>query len=151
MEYNYQKKHKHTKIKLVISVLAILLPIIAFVILGSIYDFVHGEQALDLKILRTIVLIVFEAVVLDKIVLYSRILASKDFANNYFIKKHDERNVYIKQRTTSFSLKLALYLMGIGMLISGFIDQRIFYTLLIVILSTLIIYLLTYLYFKKKY
>ena len=95
MQFDYAKKRKHTIGKLVVMSLAIVLPIIAYFVLGFIYDAFDGNDPLDLEILRILVLVVFELVIAAKIYLYVRIITSEDFATNYFIKKNDERNVYI--------------------------------------------------------
>ena len=151
MEFNYQKKRKHTIGKLVVMSLATLLPIIAYFVLGAIYRFFESQDKMDLVVLRLLVLIIFEIIIALKIVLYIRIIASEEFASRYFIKKNDERNISIKQRTTSFTMKLSLYLMGIGMIVSGFFSKAIFYALGATIICEIIIYIFTQLYFSKKY
>ena len=94
MEFNYQKKRKHTIGKLIVMSLATLLPIIAYFVLGAIYRFFNSPEKIDLVVLRLLVLIIFELAIAFKIVLYIRIIASEEFANKYFIKKNDERNIY---------------------------------------------------------
>lgn len=151
MEFNYQKKRKHTIGKLIVMSLATLLPIIAYFVLGAIYRFFNSPEKMDLVVLRLLVLIIFELAIAFKIVLYIRIIASEEFANKYFIKKNDERNIYIRQRTTSFTMKLSLYLMGVGMVVAGFYSKPIFYALGAIIICEIIIYIFTHLYFSKKY
>lgn len=151
MEFNYQKKRKHTIGKLVVMCFATLLPIIAYFVLGSIYRFFNSPEKMDLVVLRLLVLIISELVIGLKIILYIRIIASEEFANRYFIKKNDERNIYIRQRTTSFTMKLSLYLMGVAMIVAGFYSKAIFYALGATIICEIIIYGFTYLYFLKKY
>lgn len=151
MEFNYQKKRKHTIGKLIVMSLATLLPIIAYFVLGAIYRFFNSPEKMDLVVLRLLVLIIFELAIAFKIVLYIRIIASEEFANKYFIKKNDERNIYIRQRTTSFTMKLSLYLMGVGMVVAGFYSKAIFYALGAIIICGIIIYIFTHLYFSKKY
>lgn len=151
MEFNYQKKRKHTIGKLIVMSLATLLPIIAYFVLGAIYRFFNSPEKMDLVVLRLLVLIIFELAIAFKIVLYIRIIASEEFANKYFIKKNDERNIYIRQRTTSFTMKLSLYLMGVGMVVAGFYSKAIFYALGAIIIGEIIIYIFTHLYFSKKY
>lgn len=131
--------------------LATLLPIIAYFVLGAIYRFFNSPEKMDLVVLRLLVLIIFELAIAFKIVLYIRIIASEEFANKYFIKKNDERNIYIRQRTTSFTMKLSLYLMGVGMVVAGFYSKAIFYALGASIICEIIIYIFTHLYFSKKY
>ena len=150
MEFNYQKKRKHTIGKLIVMSLATLLPIIAYFVLGAIYRFFNSPEKMDLVALRLLVLIIFELAIAFKIVLYIRIIASEEFANKYFIKKNDERNIYIRQRTTSFTMKLSLYLMGVGMVVAGFYSKTIFYALGAIIICEIIIYIFTHLYFSKK-
>ena len=95
MEFNYQKKRKHTIGKLIVMSLATLLPIIAYFVLGAIYRFFNSPEKMDLVVLRLLVLIIFELAIAFKIVLYIRIIASEEFANKYFIKKNDERNLWL--------------------------------------------------------
>lgn len=150
MDFNYKRTRKHTIGKLVVMSLATLLPLVLVAILGIVYDFFKGEQALDLKIFRYVVLVVFETVIIYKIAIYIRIIASKAWAEKYFIKKHDERCIYIKQRTSTFTLKMVLYLCALGMVVTGFINKTLFYCFGGVIAVTLLTLLLTYLYFSKK-
>lgn len=150
MEYNYQKSRKHTIGKLVVMSLATLLPIILVGVFGSIYDFFKGNQALDLKIFRYIVFIILETFIIIKITFYIRVIVSKDWAEQYYIKKRDERNIYIRQRTNSFTIKLLLFLEAVGMVSAGFFSKQIFYCLCAILVATLLIYLFTYLYFSKK-
>lgn len=151
MQFDYAKKRKHTIGKLVVMSLAIALPIIAYFILGFIYDAFDGNDPLDLEILRIIVLVASEAVIATKIVFYARVIASEDFATNYFIKKNDERNVYIKQRTTTFTMKFLLYVLALGMIIAGFFSKMLFYALGSVVAVMTLTYFFTYIYFNKKY
>lgn len=150
MEFNYENTRKHTIGKLVVMSLSTLLPLLAIVLLGLIYDFFKGEQALDLKIFRYIVFIVFECAIISRIVLYIRIIVSKDWATAYYIKKRDERNVYIKQRTNSFTLKFVLFFEALGTIAAGFISAAVFYSIIAIIGVTLATYFFTYLYFSKK-
>ena len=97
MEFNYQKKRKHTIGKLIVMSLATLLPIIAYFVLGAIYRFFNSPEKMDLVVLRLLVLIIFELAIAFKIVLYIRIIASEEFANKYFIKKNDVSEELIKE------------------------------------------------------
>lgn len=151
MDFNYQKKRKHTIGKLVVMSLATLLPIIAYFILGAIYNFFKSPDKLDLVVLRLLVLVLFETIIALKIILYVRIIVSEEYAKKYFIKRNDERNIYIKQRTTSFTMKLSLYIMGVGMVVTGFYSKSLFYALGAIILGELLIYVFSHLYFSKKY
>ncbi len=151
MQFDYAKKRKHTIGKLVVMSLAIVLPIIAYFVLGYIYKSVGGDDPLDLEILRVLVLVACELVIAAKIFFYVRIIASEDYATNYFIKKNDERNVYIKQRTTTFTMKFLLYVTALEMIIAGFFSKLLFYSLGSVIIVMGLTYFFTYIYFNKKY
>lgn len=150
MDFNYKRTRKHTIGKLVVMTLATVLPLVIVAILGLVYDFFKGEQALDLKIFRYVVLIVFESVIIYKIAIYARIISSQSWAEKYYIKKHDERCIYIKQRTSTFTLKLVLYLCALGMIVTGFVNKTLFYCFGGVIVVTLLTLLITYSYFSKK-
>ena len=52
MEFNYQKKRKHTIGKLIVMSLATLLPIIAYFVLGAIYRFFNSPEKIILRMLN---------------------------------------------------------------------------------------------------
>lgn len=151
MEFNYQKKRKHTIGKLCVMSASTLLPIAAYFILSIIYEFFGSKDKMDLEVLRLLVLVIFECIIAMKIVHYIRIIISEDYATDYFIKKYDERNLYIKQRTTSFTLKMVLYIIAIGLIVSGFFSKILFYSLGGLIIVIGIIYFVTLTYFSKRY
>ncbi len=151
MEFNYQKKRKHTIGKLCVMSASTLLPIAAYFILSIIYEFFGSDNSLDLEVLRLMVVVVFELIIAFKIVHYIRIIISEDYATDYFIKKYDERNLYIKQRTTSFTLKLTLYIIAVALIVSGFFSKLLFYTLGGLIVVIAIVYFATLTYFSKRY
>lgn len=151
MEFNYQKKRKHTIGKLCLMSASTLLPIAAYFILSIIYEFFGSKNKMDLEILRLMVVVIFELIIAFKIVHYIRIIISEDYATDYFIKKYDERNLYIKQRTTSFTLKMTLYIIAVALIVSGFFSKLLFYSLVGLIVVIGIVYFATLAFFSKRY
>lgn len=151
MEFNYQKKRKHTIGKLCVMSASTLLPIAAYFILSIIYEFFGSKNKMDLEILRLMVVVIFELIIAFKIVHYIRIIISEDYATDYFIKKYDERNLYIKQRTTSFTLKMTLYIIAVALTVSGFFSKLLFYSLVGLIVVIGIVYFATLAFFSKRY
>lgn len=151
MEFNYQKKRKHTIGKLCVMSASTLLPIAAYFILSIIYEFFGSKNKMDLEILRLMVVVIFELIIAFKIVHYIRIIISEDYATDYFIKKYDERNLYIKQRTTSFTLKMTLYIIAVALIVSGFFSKLLFYSLVGLIVVIGIVYFATLAFFSKRY
>lgn len=150
MDFNYKKTRKHAIGKLVIMSLATLLPLILVGVFGIIADFFSSEQALDLQIFRYVVLVIFEAALIYKIVFYIRVIISEEWARSNYIKRRDERHLYIRQRTSSFTLKMILFVSAVGMIVTGFISKTAFYTLCGVVVVTVLTYIFTSLYFSKK-
>lgn len=82
---------------------------------------------------------------------YIRILANNDFAEAEVIKRNDERNKYIKMKSYAMTIKVSLYLLGIALIVTAFINRMIFYTLLGVLLAGLIVYFIELIYYANKY
>ncbi len=86
-----------------------------------------------------------------KISNYIRILTNVDYASNEIIKRNDERNRFIRLKTESMTIKIAIYSLAIAMIVAAFIHRMVFYTLLIVLLVYLVVYFIVKLYYWKKY
>ncbi len=141
---------KISKIKLIIMSLSTILPIIILVAL-ELAPQTKDSAVPDLVIFRYGILVLLEGYIGIKIYTYIRILMNVDFATIELTKKNDERIRFIKLKTDSMTIKIAIYGIGIAMIVTAFIHRLLFYTLLIVLLSYIVIYLAVKLYYCKKY
>lgn len=141
---------KFTRIKLIIMSLSTILPILILFIMELIPEN-ENSAVYDLIIFRYGILVLLEGYIGIKISVYIRILANVDYASNELLKKNDERNKFIKLKTDSLALKIAIYMLGIALIITAFINRFIFYTLFFVLLTYIVIYLFVKLYYWKKY
>lgn len=143
---------KVSKVKLVIMSLSTLLPIVILLVLELVKLPVDQNSAYaDLVIFRYGILVLLEGYIGMKIANYIRILTNVDYASNELLKKNDERNRFIRLKTESMTIKIAIYSLAIAMLVTAFIHRLIFYTLLIVLLVYIVVYLVVKLYYWKKY
>src|SRR5574344_1132672 len=139
-ELGLEKLRKTTKIKLIIMSLSTLLPIIILLTMDLIPNINQNSALPDLIIFRYGILALLEGYIGVKICIYIRILANNDFAEAEVIKRNDERNKYIKMKSYAMTIKVSLYLLGIALIVTAFINRMIFYTLLGVLLAGLIVY-----------
>ena len=144
---------KWTKIKLVIMSLATLLPILLLLIFQFWINnlFQEGTVVYDLIVFRYGIFVLLEGYIGLKIAKYIKILTSVDYASSEIIRKNDERNKFIKLKTESLTIKICVYLMGIALIVTAFINRYIFYTLLGVLLVNLVTFIIVKIYYSKKY
>ena len=150
-ELGLEKLRKTTKIKLIIMSLSTLLPIIILLTMDLIPNINQNSALPDLIIFRYGILALLEGYIGVKIFIYIRILANNDFAEAEVIKRNDERNKYIKMKSYAMTIKVSLYLLGIALIVTAFINRMIFYTLLGVLLAGLIVYFIELIYYANKY
>ena len=147
------KEHlrKSTKIKLIVMSLSVILPILLLVL----FEFAFFKEKVvvyqDLVVLRYAIFVLLEGYIGVKIYNYVRILTDIDYADMTLIRKNDERLNYIRLRTNAMVIKIFIYMCGIALIITGFFNAYIFYTLLSILVVVLLIYLFVYIYFSKKY
>ncbi len=139
-----------SKIKLIIMSLSTLLPILILFVMELIPKN-ENSAVPDLVIFRYGILVLLEGYIGIKIANYIRILTNVDYAENELLKKNDERNRFIKLKTDSMTIKIAIYALGIAMIVTAFINRWIFYTLLFVLLTYIVAYAFVKLYYWKKY
>ena len=147
---NLDHLKKTSKIKLIIMSLATILPIVLIVVFELIPNHENSAVA-DLIIIRYGILVLLEGYIGLKIINYIKILTSIDFAQAEVVKRNDERNKYIKLKTESMTIKICIYLLGIALLVTAFINRFIFYTLIGVLLVGVIVFSIVKLYYSKKY
>lgn len=150
-ELGLEKLRKTTKIKLIIMSLSTLLPIIILLTMDLIPNINQNSALPDLIIFRYGILALLEGYIGVKICIYIRILVNNDFAEAEVIKRNDERNKYIKMKSYAMTIKVSLYLLGIALIVTAFINRMIFYTLLGVLLAGLIVYFIELIYYANKY
>ena len=148
---NIEHLRKTSKIKLIIMSLATLLPLSILFIMEFIPINNINSALPDLIIFRYGIFVLLEGYIGIKISTSIRILTNVDFATNEVIKRNDERNRFIKLKTESLSIKIAIYAVGIALIVTAFINRYIFYTLLSMLLSYIVIYFLVKIYYWKKY
>ena len=146
---NLDHLKKTSKIKLIIMSLATILPIVLIVVFELIPNHENSAVA-DLIIIRYGILVLDIPIGL-KIINYIKILTSIDFAQAEVVKRNDERNKYIKLKTESMTIKICIYLLGIALLVTAFINRFIFYTLIGVLLVGVIVFSIVKIYYSKKY
>ena len=150
---NQEHLIKMTKIKLIIMSLSTILPILLLVTFQFwIEDLLQeGSAVYDLIVFRYGMFVLLEGYIGIKIAKYVRILTSVDYASSEVIRKNDERNKFIRLKTESFTIKISIYLMGIALIVTAFINRYVFYTILGVLLVQLVVYFIVKLYYCKKY
>ena len=150
--YDLNKLKKTTKIKLIFMSISIAIPIIIISILTPLSinhfsDYVN----IPIKVLNYLIVVCGETFVICKVVYYARILTSEEYAKKTLIKKNDERLIFIKQKYSLFTLKMMMFLLLIGIIVSGFINTIVFVTLCIVLVVSIITWAITMLYYRTKY
>ena len=150
---NQEHLIKMTKIKLIIMSLSTILPILLLLIFQFWINnlFQEGTVVYDLIVFRYGIFVLLEGYIGLKIAKYVKILTSVDYASSEVIRKNDERNKFIKLKTESFTIKILIYMMGIALIVTAFINRYIFYTLLGVLLVNLVVYFIVKIYYSKKY
>ncbi len=147
--YSADRLRKITKVKLVMMLIATALPIIIILVMTPMK--VMEKIPNYLKFSRYVILIIAEGIIINKIVGYIKVLTSELYFENVLIKKRDERLILIKQRSQSFSLKMLLYILLIGLIVSGFLNEIVFITILSIMGLFLLTMAITSYYYYKKF
>lgn len=161
MEFDLIKYRKVTLIKLIMTVVMIIVPIILAGIIIPYYINVFSQleeqlnkinEQVDRVAQASALVLVFliEGILACKLVCYIRVETSEEFAKKYFIKTHDERLEHIMTQANAVAMKLSLYILGICTSIGGCFDAKVFLALLLTFFGELFIYLGCYLYYKHK-
>lgn len=148
---NFQRFLKHKKIKFYFVCASILLPIIIIILLEVFQDFFKSTGYQDLLVARYFIFAAIEIWLISKIVHYTKIIFDPEYAKTAYVKLTDERISFVKMRANALSFKLILYFMLIAILISGFYNRAIFYTLLSVLGAAIVTVIATTIYYMKKY
>ena len=149
------KMNKQVKNRLIISSICALFPILLIILLElpvtSNWIHNHFEIESEPVFLRYLILTGLEFFVLWKIVVYSRYLTSETFKEHYFIGKTDERNDLIHMKTNKYTIRIIIYVLCGAAIISSFFNLYLFFVVGGILLIALISYILTYIYFSRKY
>lgn len=148
MEFNYEAYKKHTIVKLIFMSIGLAIPVI---LICFVLPHFEADIKNDLKVIRWIVLAFFEAAIVYKLYKYIRIIINADYAKDYYIKLNDERQVFIRQKSSTFTLKLLLYCLALGAIVAGFYNSYVFYTLLLVIGFIVVSNIIITIFYNKKF
>ena len=153
MNANLEKIRNITKKKILIMSLWTTLPIIIFVGMRILHmEFKEKSVFHHFYLWLPYVLVgVFEAYLIYKIIKYIRIMKDDEFANQIILKKTDERNKFIRLKAASLSDKIFLYVMGIFLIISSLIDYRFCIAIGVVFIAFILINLIVNIYYAKKF
>ena len=87
-----------------------------------------------------------------RILQYRKIMKNPELKKAYEIKQSEERTVYIANKSRSLMFALSIYVEFIAVLIAGILKQNDISTVIsIVICIQLVIYLIVFYYYNKKY
>ncbi len=142
---------KTTKYKLIIMLLASVLPIIFIAFFEPLIEDRLNKITWDMVLIRWIIFVFFEGAIIWKNILYFRILSNTEYAEQVLVKRKDERLIFVKQKTFTLEYKIILFVVSCALVVTGFINPYIFYTLLAVNLFILISAAIVKLYYNKKY
>ncbi|MCR4898088.1 MAG: hypothetical protein K5892_02570, partial [Acholeplasmatales bacterium] len=151
MNANLEKIRNITKKKILIMSLSTTLPIIIFVGMRILHMEFKEKSLFHVYLWLPYVLVgVFEAYLIYKIIKYIRIMKDDEFANQIILKKTDERNKFIRLKAASLSYKIFLYVMGIFLIISSLIDYRMCIAIGVVFIAFILIHLIVNIYYASK-
>lgn len=148
---NKEAIKKYTKIKLLVMALSTLLPIILLVLFGQKFFKDYFVVYNDLVVLRYVIFALLEGYILFKIYRYIRILKDEDYCEKVILRKTDERLKFIGLKSHYLAIKIFIYVCGIALIVAGFMNSIMFYTLLGVIFTIAIIFVAVSIYYSKKY
>lgn len=142
---------KKTKRDLILRSLSTLLPIALLIWLSLVPEFDGIVVYKSIVTLRFAIFVALEGYLGFKIYRYIKILTDVDYCDLVLTQKNDERVSYIRLRTNAFVVKALIYVIGIALIVTGFINAFMFCTLLGVMAAIIVIYVTAYIYFNKKY
>ena len=144
-----------TKIKLAVMLSSMTLPLIIIIVMALIpFDF-SGDDRFSIfdrfQPLPYIIMVLVEGWLAYKNYRYIKILRDDDYAKYYMIKKNDERNKMIRLYTNALVHKIFIYILGVALIFTAFIDEGYFYLTLGVSLAFAIVHVDVFIYYSKKY
>lgn len=156
---SFKKFLKFTKLKLIIMSISTLTPIIIVVVMSILGNYLMSLQntifqdilKTDMIVFTYLLLVVFEGVIIYKVVRYLRIVSNNEYAKQEFIKKNDERNRFIKTTSNNLVTKIFIYVLVVIAIFAAFTNRVLFYTLLALLATYLIIYIAVNIHYFRKY
>lgn len=133
------KRSNITKIKIIV------LSIISLVIISLIYLLHYIKMPLINNIvicLRYAVFCSLLAFVIVKLIVYIKMITNIEYLKQKEIYRIDERNILIKLKASSITLKTILLTMGCTTIISSFFNIMVFYSQLISFVTFLIVHII---------
>ena len=140
-----------TKRNLTVRAILTLVPIALLFLLSYVSDIKALVVYKSIVTMRYSIFVALEGYLGVKIFRYIKILTDADYCDLVLTQRNDERITYIGLKTNAIVVKILIYVIGIGLIIFGFINSYVFYTLLGILAVIIIIYLSAYVYFHKKY
>lgn len=156
---SFEKFLKFTKLKLIIMSISTLTPIIIVVVMSILGNYLMSLQntifqdilKTDMIVFTYLLLVVFEGVIIYKVVRYLRIVSNNEYAKQEFIKKNDERNRFIKTTSNNLVTKIFIYVLVVIAIFAAFTNRVLFYILLALLATYLIIYIAVNIHYFRKY
>lgn len=96
------------------------------------------------------VMLVSEAAVIAIITVYGFALKNKDNLKKLYIKETDERQWFIKCKVSTSGIPVILAGLLLAMMISGYFNKTVFFTLFVVYIFIALVMLFLKLYYKNK-
>lgn len=146
-----EKLRKGIRTRLIVMSLATILPIILLILFNLPFFKNRFVVYSDLFVLRYAIFVLLEGYIGAKIYRYIRFFCDAEYADLFVLRKTDERLNFIRLKTNAMVIKIFIYLCGIALIIAGFFNSVVFYTLLSVLGLMLVIYLFVFIYYLKKY
>ncbi|MDE6584002.1 MAG: hypothetical protein K2K15_01245 [Anaeroplasmataceae bacterium] len=146
-----EKLRKGIRTRLIVMSLATVLPIILLILFNLPFFKNRFVVYSDLFVLRYAIFVLLEGYIGVKIYRYIRFFCDAEYADLFILRKTDERLNFIRLKTNAMVIKIFIYLCGIALIIAGFFNSVVFYTLLSVLGLMLVIYLFVFIYYLKKY
>ena len=145
---------KITKRKLAVMLSSMSLPIILVIVMAvSPFDFSGQESSLFERFppLPYILAVLVEAYLAYKNLKYYKVLKDDDYAKYYMIKKNDERNKMIRLYTNALVHKIFIYILGVVLIAAAFVREDLFYSALGIALAFVVVHVIVYYYYSRKY
>jgi hypothetical protein len=143
---------KITKIKLGVMLSSMTLPIIIVVVMAvGRFEFTNQSIFYYWSPLPYIICALIEAYLAYKNYRYVKILRDDEYADYYLIKKNDERNKMIRLHTNALVHKIFIYVLGVVLVFTAFLDPGYFILAGGIALAFFVIHVAVSIYYKKKY
>ena len=145
---------QRTKLKLMVMSMSLTLPIAILIVMSiNAFDWNGKENSIfeNAPYVVYIVAALFIGWIIYKIVKYILILSKSEFANKQLVQKTDERIRYLKLRANSLTYKVFLYVMGVAIIFTAFVNWGYFFFSVGVFTIFLVIHGIVLLVFLKKF